>query len=66
MNATAKNGDVWSGEKQDGLWLYLDSSGHLYESTEVPAYRIKMDGAHQVLLNGRPVIAPNGKYPATK
>lgn len=49
MNATANNGDVWTGEKQkEGgtlWWIYRDAAGHLYESKEVPAYRIHLDNA---------------------
>lgn len=62
MNATAKNGDVWSGEKftegSQTFWLYRDRAGRLYESTEAPAFRIAMNNARQVTVNGRRAIAP--------
>lgn len=56
MNATARNGDVWTSEKQDGFYLYRDASGNLYESAEAPAYRIHMDNA---------CIGPRGIQPKT-
>jgi len=56
MNATAKNGDTWTGEKQDGFWLYRDANGNLYESNEVPAYRITMDNATQTTVRGKRTI----------
>lgn len=58
MKATARNGDVWTGEIQEGFFLYLDSAGNLYESKEAPAYRIRMDGATQTTINGKRVIVP--------
>lgn len=45
MNATANNGDVWQGERNGEWWLYADAQGNLYESKEIPAYRIIMDKA---------------------
>ena len=35
-NMTAKNGDKWTGEKNEGWWIYQDSLGRLYESKEMP------------------------------
>lgn len=58
MEATAQNGDVWTGESQDGFWLYRDKAGNIYESKEVPAYRIMMDNATQQVVNGKPTITP--------
>lgn len=48
MNATANNGDVWSGERNGEYWIYADSQGRLYESLEIPSYRIVMDNAEIV------------------
>ncbi len=45
MSATARNGDAWTGEVQDGHFIYQDAEGSLYESKEAPAYRIVMDNA---------------------
>ena len=60
MNATNKEGHVWEGEKNSESgktwWLYRDQSGRLYESTEVPAYRIDMRPATQRMANGRLTI----------
>ena len=47
MKATLKNGDEWTGEKQDGFWLCRDQQGNLYETAEVPAYRIVWDNYTQ-------------------
>lgn len=58
MKATAKNGDEWTGERDGEWWLYKDAQGRIYESREVPAYRIKLDNATQITLNGKPCIAP--------
>lgn len=59
MNATAKNGDKWTGEQPvDGWWMYRDKAGRLYESREVPAYRIVMDNAEIVTVNHKPTIRP--------
>jgi hypothetical protein len=59
MKATSKNGDEWTGERADDWWLYEDSQGRVYESREVPAYRIQMDNAKQILVDGKLTIAPN-------
>jgi len=60
--ATARNGDKWTGEKEGELWIYEamgeDDRGSLYASAEVPAYRIVMDNARIVMVDGRPSIAP--------
>lgn len=45
MNATANNGDIWTGDREGDWWMYKDKDGNLYESREVPAYRIVMDNA---------------------
>lgn len=45
LNATSKAGDVWTGETQDGFYIYTDKNGNLYKSKERPAYRIVMDNA---------------------
>lgn len=57
--ATAKNGDEWTGEQpEDGWWKYTDKGGLIYESREVPAYRIIMDRARIISVNGQPSITP--------
>lgn len=58
MTATAKNGDAWTGEIQDGFWIYEDGAGNLYESREVPAYRVVMDNATVRTVNGKRTIHP--------
>ena len=59
MKATAKNGDVWTGEKDGEWWIYRDSCGNLYESKEIPAFRIAMDNATQTQCpGGRFAITP--------
>lgn len=59
MNATARNGDIWTGEPpEEGWWPYLDAAGNRYESREVPAYRIVMDRATVRTVNGRRGICP--------
>lgn len=59
MNATAENGDIWTGEKQDGFWIYQDCAGNSYESREIPAYRIVMDNATMMrCVNGSLAIGP--------
>lgn len=45
MKATASNGDEWTGERNGAWWLYTDSNGNLYESKEVPVFRVVMDNA---------------------
>lgn len=47
MKATSKNGDEWTEEEanEKGWWMYCDAAGNLYESREVPAYRIAMNNA---------------------
>lgn len=59
--ATAKNGDKWTGEHGDTpeWWIYRDKAGSLYESKEIPAYRIYMDNARLVTCeDGSRGIAP--------
>jgi hypothetical protein len=58
MNATAKNGDAWIGERDGDYWLYRDSDGRLYESKEIPAYRIALNAKQIRLPNGKMVIVP--------
>lgn len=63
MNATSKNGDIYSGEnytENGATWyLYKDTNGNLYESKEVPAYRIRMDNSQLTTdATGHPCIAP--------
>lgn len=44
MEATSENGDVWTGEQPvEGWWPYRDKSGRLYESREVPCYRLQLN-----------------------
>lgn len=58
MKATNKQGHEWTGEKsEDGFWIYRDESGNLYDSAEVPAYRIKLN-ATQTMVDGRLAIVP--------
>ncbi len=45
LSATNLHGDKWTGEMQDGLYVYMDQQGNLYESKERPAYRIVIDKA---------------------
>lgn len=62
MNATAKNGDAWTGERDGQWWQYTDPAGNLYESREVPEYRIVMDNATQTTdSRGRLCIVPLDK-----
>lgn len=56
--ATALNGDDWIGERDGDWWLYQTKDGAIYESKEIPAYRIKMDNATQILVDGKLCIAP--------
>lgn len=58
MNATNKQGHEWTGERQDGYWLYVDFQEQLYESLEAPAYRITMNQSCTVLINGKRTICP--------
>jgi hypothetical protein len=59
MNATSKNGDLWTGERDGEWWHYRDTNGKEYQSREVPAYRIKMDNATQITTpDGQRGIAP--------
>ncbi len=54
LSATNLHGDKWTGETQDGFYVYMDQQGNLYESKERPAYRIVMNNA-QFTIEG---IAP--------
>ena len=49
MKATNKAGHEWTGETEidaGARWYnYTDASGKVYQSKEVPAYRVKMDNA---------------------
>lgn len=68
MNATAKNGDVWTGDVEYGegttkWWIYRDNQGQLYSSREVPAYRIVLDNATQIKVNGKLTIVPINALP---
>ncbi len=54
LKATNLHGDKWTGETQDGIYVYMDQQGNLYESKERPVYRIVMDKA-QFTVEG---IAP--------
>jgi hypothetical protein len=59
----AKNGDLWNGERvtegQCVFYLYEDKDGNLYESSEVPVYKIHMDNARLVTCDdGKVAIAP--------
>ena len=58
MNATAKNGDVRSGERNGDWWVYRDGAGRLYESKEIPAYRIALNVTQVICSDGRLAIAP--------
>lgn len=59
MKATARNGDEWTGERDGDWWLYSDAAGNLYESREVPVYRIRMNNAKQTTdAHGKLCIAP--------
>jgi len=58
MKATATNGDEWTGEKAGEWWIYRDKEGRLYESREVPAYRIRMQATQVRCAGGRFAIAP--------
>ena len=59
MNATSKDGDIWTGEPPvDGWYIYADAVGTLYESREIPVYRIVMDNATLQTINGKPTICP--------
>lgn len=43
LKATTRNGDQWTGERNDGWWIMEDSNGNLYETREIPEYRIRMN-----------------------
>lgn len=58
MNATAINGDKWTGERNSPWWVYQDKNGNLYESKEIPVYRIIMDNAKVVPIKGKNTITP--------
>lgn len=50
MNATAKNGDVWTGERNGEWWVYQNAQGNLYESRETPAYRVDLRNPTHVVI----------------
>ena len=59
MDATNKQGHVWTGERNLEWWIYTDENGRLYESREMPAYRIAMNNATQIrTADGRLAISP--------
>lgn len=62
MNATAINGDEWTGEiiteGFEKFYLYKDSNGFIYESKEAPAYRIDFLNCTQIKVDGKMVIIP--------
>lgn len=58
MNAKAKNGDEWTGERDGEWWVYQDAQGRLYESKEVPVDRIIMNNATQTMVDGKLTIVP--------
>lgn len=60
MKATSKCGDEWTGDPPaEGWWPYRDAQGRLYESREVPVYRIRMDHMHLRIVKGRTTLCPN-------
>lgn len=62
MNATNKQGHVWTGESEKdsgSTWFnYCDEKGNEYQSKEVPAYRVVMDNSCFVNVNGKWAIGP--------
>lgn len=62
MNATNLEGHAWTGEKHSEghklFWIYKDDAGNLYESEEVPTYRIAMNNATLRTQGKRRVITP--------
>lgn len=40
------------------FWLCEDAKGNIYETAEVPAYRISMDNATRVNVDGQMSIMP--------
>lgn len=60
MKATANNGHEWTGERDGEWWIYTDESGNLYESKEVPAYRITLDNAVLGVIDGKRCIMSAG------
>jgi hypothetical protein len=59
MKATSKNGHEWNGEPPvDGWWIYTDEAGRLYESREIPAYRIRLNATQVTCADGKLAIAP--------
>jgi hypothetical protein len=57
MNATNKQGHVWTGEREREWWNYLDDNGQEYQSREVPSYRIVMDKAVMTKHGITPITA---------
>ncbi len=53
MNATAINGDVWQGDRDGEYWIYADAAGNLYESKEVPVFRVDLRELSPVIVNGK-------------
>lgn len=58
MNATNKSGHAWTGEREGDWWNYRDDQGREYQSRETPAYRVRMDNATQIIVNGKLSIGP--------
>lgn len=56
LRATSKNGDAWIGEKNGEWWIYEDQNGHLYESKEVPSYRVDLRNLELVADNNEIAI----------
>lgn len=66
MNATAINGDEWTGEVivegHSRFYIYRTFDGQrMYESKEIPAYRIDFSNCTQIEVNGDLVIIPISK-----
>lgn len=55
MKATFENGDHWTGEQcvEAGVtwWIAEDHAGNLYETREIPAYRIYLDNTKKTLCD---------------
>ena len=61
MNATANNGDVWNGERNGDWWIYQDAQGHLYESKEVPYFRVDLrNPTHAVVEDNKTTVFFDG------
>jgi hypothetical protein len=65
LKATCKAGHEWTGEIEiENGWkwfMYRDPHGSLYQSKEIPAYRIHLNNSCLISVNGKQAIFPISK-----